>query len=127
MMGSTAVLPAESPGSGFDCASASDAAPRASREAIDSWRRRSRMTWNRPVSLIDVPAVMGNRLYPIYTSLTIPGHWPVHWSAPGRSDEPPSELQSLMRSSYAVFSLKHNNRLPTSAYKHYNLTHYKPH
>src|SRR3546814_11810528 len=70
MMGSTAVLPGESPWSAFDCASASDAAPRASREAIDSWRRRSRMTWNRPVSLIEVPAVMGNRLYPIYTSLT---------------------------------------------------------
>src|SRR3546814_13850174 len=79
MMGSTAVLPAESPGSGFDCASASDAAPRASREAIDSWRRRSRMTWNRPVSLLEVPAVMGNRHYPIYASLTLPGHRQVHW------------------------------------------------
>src|SRR3546814_5330068 len=40
----------------------------------------------------------------------------------GRSEEHTSELQSLMRNSYAVFCLKKNTHLHTPPYQHYQIT-----
>src|SRR3546814_8437552 len=45
------------------------------------------------------------------------GECQVHVTLMGRSEEHTSELQSLMRISYAVFCLKHKNK------KHTNITH----
>src|SRR3546814_9439714 len=46
-------------------------------------------------------------------------------ATPERSEEHTSELQSLMRISYAVFCLK-QKKAPTSTYYHYNVPHGTP-
>src|SRR3546814_1063324 len=50
---------------------------------------------------------------------------PLRALASGRSEEHTSELQSLMRISYAVFCLKKKNN-HTHTYKHYRRVHIKP-
>src|SRR3546814_10050742 len=50
------------------------------------------------------------------------GDWPAHASrsADTRSEEHTSELQSLMRNSYAVFCLKKKNKKTKNTLLHYN-------
>src|SRR3546814_6196010 len=53
------------------------------------------------------------------------GTVPITWDAAERSEEHTSELQSLMRISYAVFCLKNKNKLMTHKHETALSHHYK--
>src|SRR3546814_9410353 len=74
------------------------------------------LTDERGMVMIDAGPGYGSGAHPCcFISSPVEG---IRWMlAPGRSEEHTSELQSLMRISYAVFCLKNNKKNKQSTYK----------